>query len=91
MSAVETSALTFGTKVNSCREKPTRGRDRSKSFPFCPGLFLSEFHVTWFCPRLSSLRKDIGIKNTMSLESFMDGRDKYYAYIDGLDKSGMCV
>ena len=51
----------------------------------------SALGLVWFCPRLSSLRKDIGSKNTMSLESSMDGRDTYYAYINGLDKSGLCV
>ena len=88
MSAVKTSALTLGTKVNSCREK-NQLEARITLNPSLSALdyFSSEFHVTWFRPRLSSLRKDIGIKNTMSLESSMDGRDTYYAYINGLDKS----
>ena len=90
----ETSALTVGMKVNNCREKPTQGLDRSKSCPFCPGLMASEYHVAWICPRLLSLRRDLGIisfKNSMSYRTFTEERDSYYAYINGLDSSGLCV
>ena len=90
----ETSATTVGMKVNNCREKPTQGQDRSRSCPFCPGIMASEFHVAWVCPRLSSLRRDIGItsfKNSMSLENFTEDKESYYAYINGLNKDGLCV
>ena len=86
----ETSALTVGMKVNNCREKPTQGKDRSKFCPFCPGVMASEFHVAWVCPRLSTLRRDIGInsfKNQMSLDCYQEEKDTYFAYINGLDSS----
>ena len=90
----ETSALTVGMKVNNCREMPTQGQDRSKSCPFCPGLMASEYHVAWVCPRLYILRKNLGItsfKNSLSLENYTEEKDSYYAYINGFDKSGLCI
>ena len=54
----------------------------------------SEFHVTWICPRLSSLRREIGItsfKNLMSLDNFTDEIDSYYAYINGQNKDGLYI
>ena len=50
----------------------------------------SEFHVAWVCPRLSTLRRDIGInsfKNQMSLDCYQEEKDTYFAYINGLDSS----
>ena len=90
----ETSALAVGMKVNNCRDMPTQGKDRSRYCPFCPGTMSSEFHVTWICPRLSSLRREIGItsfKNLMSLENFTDEIDSYYAYINGQNKDGLYI
>ena len=90
----EISALTVGMKVNNCREKPTQGKDRSKSCPFCIGIMASEYHVAWVCPRLSSLRRDLGItsfKNRLSLASFTEEKESYYSYINGLDSSGSCI
>ena len=89
-----TSALAVGMKVNNCRDMPTQGKDRSRYCPFCPGTLASEFHVAWICPRLSSLRRDIGItafKNLMSLEKFTENNDSYHAYINGLTKDGLCI
>ena len=89
-----TSALAVGMKVNNCRDMPTQGKDRSRYCPFCPGTLASEFHVAWICPRLSSLRRDIGIttfKNLMSLEKFTEDNDSYHAYINGLTKDGLCI
>ena len=57
----EISALTVEMKVNNCRDRLSQGRDRSRFCPFCPGLMASEFNVAWICPRLSTLRRDIGI------------------------------
>jgi hypothetical protein len=94
VSEVETSALTVGMKVNNCRENPTQGKDRSKTCPFCPGIMASEYHVAWVCPRLSSIRRDLGIisfKNALSLESFTGDKESYYAYINGLNKHGVCI
>ena len=90
----ETSALAVGMKVNNCKENPTQGRDRSKSCPFCIGIMASEYHVAWVCPRLSLLRRDLGItsfKNSLSLESFREEVESYYSYINGLDSSGSRV
>ena len=90
----DTSALTVGMKVNNCRETPTQGQDRSKSCPFCPGQMASEFHVAWTCPRMLYLRRDLGIisfKNSLSLRSFTEDSDSYYAYINGLDSKGQRV
>ena len=87
----ETSALTIGMKVNNCREKPTQGKDRSKTCPFCIGIMASEYHVAWVCPRLSSLRRDLGItsfKNILSLANFTEEVESYYAYINGFDSRG---
>ena len=90
----EYSALAVGMKVNRCRVNPTQGQDRSRLCPFCPGKFASEFHVTWICPRLSSLRHRVGItsfKNVLSLESAQEETDTYWAYINGLDSSLKCI
>ena len=90
----ELSALTVGMKVNNCRDNPTQGRDRSKFCPLCPGLMASEYHVAWVCPRLSTLRRDIGInsfKNSMSLDSYKDDYVTYYSYINGLDSKDQYV
>ena len=54
----------------------------------------SEYHVAWICPRLSTLRRDIGInnfKNSMSLNSYKDEFVTYHAYINGLDSNDQCV
>ena len=86
----DTSALTVGMKLNNCRENPTQGMHRSKFCPFCPGVMASEFHVAWVCPRLSTLRRDIGInsfKNQMCLDFYQEEKDTYFAYINGLDSS----
>ena len=90
----EISALTVGMKVNNCRDKPTQGKDRSRFCPFCPGVMASEFHVAWICPRLSTLRRNIGInsfKNQMSLNCYQEEKDTYFAYINGLDSSNQCI
>ena len=90
----ESSALTVGMKVNNCRDNPTQGKDRSRPCPFCPGEMASEFHVAWVCPRLSVLRRDVGIvsfKNTMSLNAFLEERDTYFAYINGFDSNNQCI
>ena len=42
----------------------------------------------------SAVRRDFGIisfKNALSLESFTEDRESYYAYINGLNKHGVCV
>ena len=90
----ESSALAVGMKVNNCRDNPTQGRDRSRPCPFCPGEMASEFHVAWVCPRLSVLRRDVGIisfKNTMSLNAFLEEINTYFAYINGFDSDNQCV
>ena len=90
----ETSSITVGMKVNNCRDKPTQGKDRSQSCPLCPGVLASEFHVAWICPRLSSLRRDVGItsfKNSMSLHRYREERDTYFAYINGYDSSNQYI
>ena len=90
----ETSAMTVGMKVNNCRDKPTQGRDRSKVCPFCPNVMASEFHVAWVCPRLSTLRRDIGItsfKNSMSLDEFQEECASYFAYINGFDSNSVFI
>ena len=54
----------------------------------------SEYHVAWICPRLSALRREIGIntfKTTMSLECFKDEVVTYYAFINGLDSHDQFV
>ena len=84
----ETSALCVGMKVNNCRENPTQGKDRSNFCPFCPGTRASEFHVTWLCPKMSSIRQNVGItafKNILSLSSYREESELYHAYINGLD------
>ena len=46
------------------------------------------------CPRLSSLRRRVGItsfKNVLSLESAQEETDTYWAYINGLDSSLKCI
>ena len=90
----ETSALTVGMKVNNCREMPTQGQDRSKFCPFCPGTKSSEYHVTWVCRRLNSLRRDLGItsfKNTLSLSNYKDEKESYYSYVNGLNSTGSYI
>ena len=84
----------FRMKVNNCKTNPTQGIDHSKSCKFCPGQMASEFHVAWKCPKLSKLRKDLGIntfKNLCSLQEYRDDIDTYYAYINGMDASGKLV
>ena len=88
------SALAVGMKVNNCKNNPTQGIDHSKSCKFCPGQLASEFHVAWKCPKLSKLRKDLGInifKNTCSLQEYRDDMETYYLYINGMDSSGNLV
>ena len=84
----ETSALCVGMKVNNCRKNPTQGKDRSRNCPFCPGTRASEFHVTWLCPKMSSIRQNVGItafKNIMSLSNYREESESYCAYINGFD------
>jgi hypothetical protein len=90
----ETSAMAVGMKVNNCRDNPTQGKDHSKFCPLCPGVMASEYHVAWICPRLSDLRRDVGInsfKNTMSLDCFQEEDVTYHAYINGLDSQNKFV
>ena len=88
----EISALTVEMKVNNCRDRLSQGRDRSRFCPFCPGLMASEFNVAWICPRLSTLRRDIGINSFKNqVNCYQEEKDTYFAYINGLDSSNQCI
>ena len=86
-----------GVKFNYCKDIQCQGLDRKRVCPKCPGtpypILSSEYHVSWICPIVSSIRKKIGISNYINMWSVKNFKpeDSFYFYMKGLDHNSCYV